>query len=185
MRSHRRKILLIAAGLVILLIAAGLVLTWWFFGQPMYKPGDVRTRLDLAPPAQTPQTALWLVEPGVTLKHFSSGSRRSRVSVAPAVARAGATCRNVRIPLLRPARLRQRKRGGPVRRGPSTRISHSTRATIPRAEVAGSPSGPVDKAWWTRPDGMGKSSTSAWAVQEFDAARDGHDRRKSCAGDIE
>lgn len=56
------------------LVLAG-VWGWRWMTGPMYSPGDAR-ELALDPPPQT-TPGLWTVEPGITLRHFSSGEGRN------------------------------------------------------------------------------------------------------------
>lgn len=76
----KRKIA-VTLGLFVLLIAVGLIAVWWWMGQPMYTPGDVRAgrnlRGPLDPPAQTAKPGTWQVERDITIRHFTRGAGRN------------------------------------------------------------------------------------------------------------
>jgi proline iminopeptidase len=81
-RTWKKRLYWTAAALV-LLAAGGAAALWWFMSQPLYHPGDVRAgrnlRAPLQPPAQTGDR--WIVEPGVALHHFASGTGRNALFV--------------------------------------------------------------------------------------------------------
>ncbi len=70
----RRKWVFIAGGVLVVIAGTG-VFAWRWMTGPMYTPGMARN-LAVNPPAQTSAGA-WTVEPGVTLRHFSSGEGRN------------------------------------------------------------------------------------------------------------
>lgn len=50
---------------------------WWMMQQPMYTPGDVRAATKLGAPLVPPPQSVggdWLMEPGIALHHFASGT---------------------------------------------------------------------------------------------------------------
>lgn len=73
----KRKILT-GAGVLLVLLAAGAGLFWWWMGQPLYHPGDVRPgrnlRAPLDPPAQSGEPGRWQVERDIALRYFTSGT---------------------------------------------------------------------------------------------------------------
>ncbi|MFB3829493.1 MAG: alpha/beta fold hydrolase [Bryobacteraceae bacterium] len=68
----RKKLLIVAAIVLVLLLAAGLAL-WYWMGKPLYTPGASRA-LPLDPPAQDANPDFWTVQPGIRIRHFSQGS---------------------------------------------------------------------------------------------------------------
>jgi proline iminopeptidase len=67
-------------GVIALLGIVGAAL-WYYMGKPMYEPGAISSNqamlATLEPPPQGKETAVWIVEPGVSLHHFESGSGRN------------------------------------------------------------------------------------------------------------
>ncbi|MCP3905236.1 MAG: alpha/beta hydrolase [Planctomycetes bacterium] len=74
------KKLLIAFGVFALVAVIAIVgLGWWayrVFTGPMYEPGALASLRTLQPPAQEAGDPAWVVQPGIRLYHFSSGSGR-------------------------------------------------------------------------------------------------------------
>jgi len=81
----KRKLLL-GGGALLMILAVGLGVVWWWMGQPMYRPGDVRSERNLSAslePLAQPAAAragLWQMEPEIELRYLFSAS-------APAVRR--------------------------------------------------------------------------------------------------
>ncbi len=80
----RKKVTLIVIGLVVLVAVAGFAV-WWLMGQPLYKPGMVRSgknlRSPLVPPEQTSEEPYWLVEGDVRLFYHTQGTGRPVVVI--------------------------------------------------------------------------------------------------------
>lgn len=74
-----KKKLLWAIGIIALVLGVGAALMWWWMGQPMYEPGDVRAEKDLGAPLDPPPQNVegaWKVEPDILLRTFASGAGR-------------------------------------------------------------------------------------------------------------
>jgi proline iminopeptidase len=73
-----RKVILIAASVLILIFIVGGATFWFMMQQPLYEPGMVRAaknlRAPLVPPAQTSDKDFWMVESDIKLYHFSDGT---------------------------------------------------------------------------------------------------------------
>lgn len=77
----KRKTLLISLGALFLVIGIAVGGFWYTSTQPLYKPGMVRDSINLSasltPPEQSPDSEIWLVEPGIELNHFAVGNGRN------------------------------------------------------------------------------------------------------------
>jgi proline iminopeptidase len=77
----KRKILVIATGIIVILVIIAAGGFWYLSTQPLYKPGMVRQEVNLSapliPPKQHENSDAWLVEPGVELAHFAEGTGRN------------------------------------------------------------------------------------------------------------
>ena len=77
----KRKTLLIIIGSIVLVIAILAGGFWYMSTQPLYRPGMVRAGENLSapltPPSQPAGSETWLVEPGIELAHFESGTGRN------------------------------------------------------------------------------------------------------------
>ncbi len=73
-----RKVILIAASVLVLIAIVGGAAFWVMMQQPLYEPGMVHTgknlRAPLVPPAQTSDKNFWTVESDIKLYHFSDGA---------------------------------------------------------------------------------------------------------------
>jgi hypothetical protein len=77
----KRRILLIALGVLFLVVGIVVAGFWYMSTQPLYKPGMLRDgqglHAPLAPPTQPTDSGTWLVEPEIRLAHFAVGEGRN------------------------------------------------------------------------------------------------------------
>jgi len=75
----KRKLLIIVASVAVLLAVLVCGAFWWI-GRPMYRPGMVRTgvnlRAPLDPPPPEQSETFWTMEPDIRLHHFTQGAGR-------------------------------------------------------------------------------------------------------------
>ena len=72
----KRKLLMGAAVLVVA-VAVVLGVLWYMMGEPLYRPGMVRTGPAVTRPLQSHDESFWTMEPGIRLYHFGDGAGRN------------------------------------------------------------------------------------------------------------